>query len=183
MEHKMKCTESRNRISKLVWEKVPLETDGELTTHMQKCASCSLFYQNYLLGIGSVLEDKRIVPDPDLWSRIESRMLRDRLTGKLNLPNEGMAHSDYKESLNNRANTASEHSNHATIMRLTWYSLAGAAAILAGILIGNNFAFSSYLNTDKQLYRQEISLQSDDLSGLNAGLIDYYTYEKELSDE
>ena len=179
----MNCTESRDRISKLIWDDTPLGTDGDLTAHMKGCSSCTLFHQNYLRGIEGFMAEKRIAPDPGLWSRIDGRILNEKDADALpHSPKENRP-TGINKSTPDHALTTRPRNDRAVIIRLAWYTTVGAAAVLSGIWLGNNFTLDSYLDTDKQLYRQEISLQSDDLSGLNSGLIDYYTYEKQRNDE
>lgn len=184
----MNCKESRNRISMLVWEKSlespgrEISTDRELSAHLQKCDSCALFYKNYQSGVQSLLLDKKTQPDPDVYSKLEQRIQSDDehlLIGPTALtwafPSKRQTGSYQDQSVwqvNRRIKT-----------RLAWSITAGAAAVFAGIWTGNQFAIDTYLSNDKQLYQQEISLQSEDLSGLNNGLIDYFNYEKPLNDE
>lgn len=184
----MNCTESRNRISMLVWEKVPdalageMSPDRELSAHLQECASCALFYKNYQSGVQSVIADKRTNPDPDLYFKLEQRiqsadeaLLFGSTTHTGLLPG--------KQQIVPYQHQPAWQDNRRIITRLAWAITASAAAVMAGIWTGNQFAVDTYLNNDKQLYEQEISMQSDDLSGLNDGLIDYFNYEKPLNDE
>lgn len=187
-KHKMNCKESRNIISKLVWEKAPdapkevISLDGELSAHLQECTSCSLFYKNYQSGVQSILADKRILPDSDLYAKLEKRMQLDDEALLVGSTAQGGVYREKRQIVPYPDQPALQN-NRRIITRLVWSVTAGAAAVMAGIWTGNQFAVDTYLNNDKQLYQQEISMQSNDLSGLNDGLIDYYNYEKPLNDE
>lgn len=187
-KHKMNCSEIRNRISMLVWEKASdapgreMSPDRELSAHLQECASCALFYKNYQSGVQSILADKRTQPDPDLYSKLEQRIQSDDQA----LLFGSTTHTGVmpgKRQIFPYQHQPAWQDNRRIITRLAWSITAGAAAVMAGIWTGNQFAVDTYLNSDKQLYQQEISMQSDDLSGLNDGLIDYFNYEKPLNDE
>lgn len=108
-------------------------------------------------GIRQIKAGFRSAPDPYLF---------DRISVVLNQSGENQTPLDSSvQKSNPRFNKPA--------IKLGWSLTAAAAAIFAGVLVGNLFLSGNY-TAEKEAYRQEITMQSDDISGLSAELINYY---------
>lgn len=108
-------------------------------------------------GIRQIQAGMRILPDEDLYDRISR--IADHTINQSLVPE--------------IADNASLYTLRRTIVKLGWSVTAAAAAIFAGIMVGNIY-FSEESTTEKDAYKQEITMQSSDISGLSAELINYY---------
>lgn len=88
----------------------------------------------------------RTAPDPYLWVKLQSRLKEEK---------EGERVKFVKPS----------------IFKIAYATIAATAALMAGIWAG-----SSYINSqaqDAELYRQEISINTGNFSGLSSELLNY----------
>ncbi len=69
-----------------------------------------------------------------------------------------------------------QESNHGKTIKLALSLTSAAAAVITGIITANLVIEPNFIN-DKEQYKQEISFQTNNLSGLEEGLIEYYNYE------
>lgn len=108
-------------------------------------------------GIRQIRAGLRTMPDQGLYDRINS-VLTDR---------------EEKAPLSRVAKGVLSDGITRPLVKIGYTITAGAAAVIAGILVGNLFYSGDYTN-EKEAYIQEITMQSSDMSGLSAQLINYY---------
>lgn len=143
----MNCKECRTLIGNLVWDDGKVEENDFLKSHIKDCRECEIFYYNYLKAVKGIRNKLRVNPDSTLHSKIQYRL----------------------------NNPTKKQSNHPVI-KLVWYFTVGAAALVSGIYAGSVFTKDTLQKSDQELYRQEITMQSNDISGLDSGLADYFNY-------
>ncbi len=107
-----------------------------------------------LLGLKGEL---RTTPDSYLWSKVQRRM------------SEGI---DRESKL---------QYTRPSIFKIAYTTIAAAAAIMTGIWAGSSFMNSP--TQEAELYRQEISMNSGNFSGLSSELINYIDGENTTDDE
>jgi hypothetical protein len=66
-----------------------------------------------------------------------------------------------------------------SIPRLALTGISAAAALFTGLTVANLLSDTVPVN-DKELYKQEVSVQSTDISGINDGLIEYYNFKSDI---
>jgi hypothetical protein len=108
-------------------------------------------------GIRQIKTDLRTIPDPELYDRI----------------NGVMSNSTLRASVERDDYSILSKGIHKPVFKLGWSIIAGAAAVIAGIMVGNFFYSGNYTD-EKEAYIREITMQSSDMSGLSAQLINYY---------
>lgn len=143
----MNCKECRALIGNLIWDDEKVEENDLLKFHIKECRACETFYYNYLKAIKGIRSELRVKADSTLHSKIQYRL----------------------------ENPTKKQSNHPVI-KLVWYLTVGVAAVISGIYAGTAFTKDSLQKSDQELYRQEITMQSNDISGLDSGLVDYFNY-------
>jgi len=108
-------------------------------------------------GISQIKADFRTAPDPYLSDRI----------------NEILNQHDGRQSVPHGTAGTRNYIFNRPVIKLGWSLTAAAAAIFAGVIVGNMVLPDSY-TIEKEAYRQEITMQSGDISGLSAEIINYY---------
>lgn len=146
----MNCKESKEKICSMAWQDPPVQKEAALASHLEECASCSRFYDNYSKGVQGILNELRTEADSQLYEAIVMRMQK--------------RDSDRQFYI------------RRPVMKLAYSLVAGVAAVLGGILAGRSFISNTLNPAEKESYKQEISMQSSDLSGLNANMLDYVDY-------
>ncbi len=104
--------------------------------------------------LSDLKRDMRTIPDPYLWSKIQSRLIEGRGNKMVFKP---------------------------SIFKIAYTTFAATAAIMAGIWAGSTFI--KIQTQDAELYRQEISINTGNLSGLSSDLLYYAEADKISEDE
>lgn len=65
------------------------------------------------------------------------------------------------------------------ISRIALSAVSAAAALFTGLTVANLITENVPVS-DKEIYKQEVSVQSTDISGINDGLIEYYNFKSDI---
>lgn len=153
----MNCKESKEKISSIVWRDLPMEEEADLASHLEGCASCTDFYHNYSIGVQGIMNGRRMKADPQIYEAIDMRR-------HLALPMQ-------------RKTSGTPFFIKRPVIKLAYSLVAGVAAVLIGIWAGQLFITNTLTPGEMESYKQEISMQSSDLSGLSANMLNYVNFE------
>lgn len=156
-ERSMNCKESKVKISSIVWRDLPMEEEAALASHLEGCASCTDFYHNYSKAVQGIMNERRIKADPQLYKAIDMRR-------HYTVPFQ-------------RKTSETPFFIMRPVIKLAYSLVAGVAAVLIGIWAGQLFITNTLTPVEMESYKQEISMQSSDLSGLNANMLNYVNFE------
>jgi hypothetical protein len=108
-------------------------------------------------GLSGLRGELRTTPDSYLWLKVQRRMSED-----------------FEEE-------SKLQYSRPSIFKIAYTTIAAAAAIMTGIWAGSSFMNNP--TQDAELYRQEISMNSGNFSGLSSELINYIDGENTTDDE